>query len=188
MSLSRYPIVIALDASEYSEIVLEHALDQAARHDAPDLHVITVVKNVDDDLDDVKNRLARSVIEGLDTFRGGRPDWRTRIHVRAGKPAEEIANLAGEVKARLLVIGRYGTHHWFRSVADRVLEMVSCPTLVVGLTGRELESQEQCPACVKLREDSDGESWFCAEHAAPGRHRLSELVPGATSSSHGGVW
>lgn len=187
MSLSRYPIVIALDASEYSEIVLEHALDQAARHDAPDIHVITVVKNVDDDLDEIKNRLARSVIEGLDTFRGGRPDWRTRIHVRAGKPAEEIANLAGEVKARLLVIGRYGTHHWFRSVADRVLELVSCPTLVVGLTGRELESQDQCDACVKIREDSDGVSWFCAEHASPGRMRLTELVPGSTSS-HGGVW
>jgi nucleotide-binding universal stress UspA family protein len=186
--LPRFPIVIAIDGSEYSEIVLQHGLDQAARHDTPDLHVITVVDDTRADLEPVKDELARQVVEGLDAFDGNRPNWRTRIHVRRGKPAEEIANLAGEISARLLVIGRYGLHHRWRSVADRTIELAPCPTLVVGLAGREVSTTPQCPACVRVREESDGEVWFCADHAAPGRMRLSLLVPPTTSDLRGGIW
>lgn len=181
----RFPIVIALDGSEYSEIVLEHALDQAARHDAPDLHVITVVEKAGADLVPVKSWLARSVLEGLDAFRAGKPDWRTRLHVRVGKPDEEIVNLAAEVKADLIVIGSYGLHHARHSLANDVVASAPCPTLVVGLAGHE-EGEPQCPDCVRVREESDGERWFCSAHAAPDRMRLSTLVPSADVSF--GVW
>ncbi|MGE3457857.1 MAG: hypothetical protein AB7O24_22275, partial [Kofleriaceae bacterium] len=42
--LRRYCMVIALDQSEYAEIVLEHALDQAGRHQSLDLHFTTVIE------------------------------------------------------------------------------------------------------------------------------------------------
>ena len=42
--LRRYSMVIALDQSEYAEIVLEHALDQAGRHQALDLNFVTVME------------------------------------------------------------------------------------------------------------------------------------------------
>ena len=48
MGIQRYRIVVALDGSEYAEIVVEHALDQAARHDPVDLHLLTVVNNAAD--------------------------------------------------------------------------------------------------------------------------------------------
>jgi nucleotide-binding universal stress UspA family protein len=186
--LRRFRIVIALDDSEYSEIVLEHALDQASRHDAPDLHVLAVV----DDRTDAtitKTWLATEVLEGLDAFRAGRPDWRTRLHVRRGDPAEEIVNLAAEIDADLIVIGRYGLHHPRRSVADAVVAKAICPALVVGLTGHAVEVEAACAACVALREDSDGERWFCAEHSAPDRLRLSTLVPSSPALTHGGpLW
>lgn len=185
---NRYRIVIAVDGSQYSEIVLEHGLDQAARHDAPDLHVLAVVEE-SSGIATVKPWLAAAVLEGLDAFRAGRPDWRTRLHVRVGRPAEEIVNLAAEVDADLLVVGRYGLHHPRRSIADDVVASATCPTLVVGLTGHAVETEQPCPACAAVREQSDGERWFCASHAAPGRLRLSTLVPPSPPLTRGGsLW
>jgi len=185
----RYRIVIALDDSEYAAIVLEHGLDQASRHDAPDLHVLAVI----DDAADVaatNTRLVTSVLEALDAFRAGKPDWRTRLHVRQGEPAEEIANLASELDADLIVIGRYGLHHPRRSTADAVVATATCPTLVVaGLPGHVVEAEAPCAACAATREVSKGERWFCAEHTAPDRLRLSTLVPSSTMPTGGGpLW
>ncbi len=185
---NRYRIVIALDGSQYSEIVLEHGLDQAVRHDAPDLHMLAVVEEPSD-IPSVKTWLATAVLEGLDSFRAGRPDWRTRLHVRVGRPAEEIVNLAAEVDADLLVIGRYGVHHPRRSVADAIVAAATCPTLVVGLAGHAVEAERPCAACAAVREQSDGERWFCADHAAPDRLRLSTLVPPSPPLTRGGpLW
>jgi nucleotide-binding universal stress UspA family protein len=185
---NRYRIVIALDGSQYSEIVLEHGLDQAARHDAPDLHVLAVVDE-SSGIATAKTWLATAVLEGRDSFRAGRPGWRTRRHVRIGRPAEEIVDLAAEVDADLLVIGRYGLHHPRRSVADAVVAGATCPTLVVGLTGRAVEAEQPCPECAAMREQSDGERWFCANHAAPDRLRLSTLVPPSPPPTRGGpLW
>ena len=181
-----YRIVIALDGSEYSEIVLEHGLDQAARHDSPDLHILRVIDD-ERDLQSVKNWLATCVLEGLETFRAGRPNWRTRLHMRLGRPADEIVNLAAEVDADLLVVGRFGIHSR-HSTAERVVVAAGCPTLVVGLTGHTIDPEPQCPVCVEAREHSDGERWFCAAHSAPDHLRLSTLVPSSTSLTHGPLW
>ena len=185
-TLPRYRMVIALDGSEYAEIVLEHALDQASRHDCPDLHILRVVDDAPH-VDEVKQWLAATVLEGLETFRGDRPGWRTRLHVRVGRPVDEIVDLANEIAADLVVIGRYGNHWLRRSVADKVVAAATCPTLVVGLTQHGVEAEPQCPACVAVREASDGERWFCADHTADERIRLSALVP-STTMAHGGVW
>jgi nucleotide-binding universal stress UspA family protein len=183
---NRYRIVIALDGSEYSEIVLEHGLDQAARHDAPDLHMIAVVGEPSE-CDATKTWLATTVLEGLEAFRAGRLDWRTRLHVRIGRPAEEIVNLAAEIDADLLVIGHYGLHHPRHSVADAVISSATCPTLVVGLAGHALETERPCLGCAAVREQSDGERWFCEKHAAPDRLRLSTLVPYSPPATRGGL-
>src|SRR5687768_11291858 len=98
MMPASFSIVIALDDSEYAEIVLEHALDQARRHGAPDLHFVTVV-DTERDLDAIHDRLARFVAEGLDAFYSDADIGQTRIHVRRGRPAEEIAALAADVDA-----------------------------------------------------------------------------------------
>lgn len=179
----RYRIVVALDRSEYAELVLEHALDQAVRHDAPDLHFLTVLEARDDDPDTAKRWLAGLVLDGLDTFRGDRA-WRSYLHVRAGDPPREIADLAADVAADLLVMGRFGGHR--RELAELVIERVSCAVLVVGLSGQELGAEPPCAACAALREESDGTRWFCASHASPGRLRLTERLPSSGSVGHGG--
>ena len=187
--LQRQRILCALDLSEYAEIVLEHALDQAARAEAPELHFLTVVdRSAACEL--TKQRLAGLVIpafEGLDCTL-----WTVRLHVRVGKPADEITVLADEIHAHLVVLGRFGTHHPHRrlgSVASHVIDRVNSPTLIVGLTATSEEAVAQCPACVEVRAASGGERWFCDEHRAPERVRLTTLVsPGTLSSGGGLMW
>lgn len=177
-SLRPFPIVVALDGSEYSEIVLEHAFDQAARHDSPELHFLRVVDSKTKDLRPAEDWLTRIVIEGMETFSNSRR-CPTRVIVRRGKPEEEIPSFAAELEAGMIVIGRYGLHH--PSVADLVIRNTAIPTLIVGLSGREVDAEPQCPECVAVRRASDGERWFCATHAGD-RMRLSTLVPPITAS------
>ena len=173
--MHRYRIVVALDRSEYAEIVLEHALDQAARHDHPDLHFVTVVPD-EKRLAETKEQLAELVLEGLDAFRDHGADWHARLHVRAGKPAREIVALAQDVNADLIIVGRFGTRGGrLGSTAIAVLELATCPTLAVALVDRPIE-QPQCPDCVSVRADSDGEIWFCAKHRAPDRVTLATTI------------
>ena len=172
----RYRIVVALDLSEYAEIVLEHALDLAARYAAPDLHFVTVVEDdAKADLVDVKNRLADLVLGGLESFGNKGPDWHARLHVRAGKADDEIVALAEDVDADIVVLGRFGLHRpkkTLGSIAFRVLANAPCPVLAINLLDRAPEPP-QCAKCVQTRADSDGERWFCDEHSAPDRVTLA---------------
>lgn len=188
MTPRRYRIVIALDGSEYSEIVLEHALDQAARHESSDLHLITVAAGAGD-VDVTKRWLARIALEGLDAFATKRAAWHVRLHVCVGKAEDEIATLANDLDADLLVIGNYGIHPRRNPIATTLIERVSCPTLVVGLSGRTVEAQPSCPDCVAVREATDGERWFCDAHTSDRELHLSTLVPRSLPLSHGGpLW
>lgn len=181
----RYRIVIALDGSEYSPIVLEHALDQAARQAECDLHLVTVVNNRFD-VDTTQQWLAQTALEGLDAFEHHASGWRTRLHVRVGKPDEEIPILASEVDADLLVIGNYGLHGR-DPIASRIVERMPCATLVIGLAGHEVETVEQCPDCVAIRESSEGERWFCEAHRSDVELRMSTLLPLSTPLGRGGT-
>lgn len=192
MQRDHFRIVIALDLSEYAEIVLEHALDQAARHSSPDLHFVHVIEHDGDErAETAQASLGKLVLQGLETFGSKGHDWRARLHVRAGKPAEEIVALAGEVDADLLVVGRFGTHRALRtlgSVAHRVVENAPCATLAVTLVDRDVEAPS-CPDCAAVREDTDGERWFCDAHAAPDRVTLATtFLPSSTWVGSTTMW
>ncbi|HEY1547259.1 MAG TPA: universal stress protein [Kofleriaceae bacterium] len=185
MTSERFCILVALDDSEYAEIVLEHAIDQAARHDDVDFHAIVVVGD-EREAADAKPRLAALVGPALELLRG---KWRAHVHVRAGEPANEIANLAADVRADLIVVGRFGLHHPHKplgSIATAVIEAAPCPTLVVGLVDRSPDAQ-QCPACVAVRAATDGERWFCDAHSAPDRAVPATAFVRSTSFTDGGL-
>lgn len=176
----RYKIVVGIDLSEYSDIVLEHALDQAARHDAPEIHLLTVREKRKPSSDEVKQALWERVYGPLEAFNRHGTDWRAQLHVRRGKPDEQIAQLAAEIRADLIVIGQFGLHNprsAAKNLPNRILHAAVCPTLVVGMP--EVLDTKQCPVCVAVREDSDGETWFCDEHSASGRklEREQERTP-----------
>jgi len=171
-------ILVALDRSEYSEIVLEHALDQFARGDdgAGELHVLTVV---DDErhVGAARHELDQIVSEGLDTF--GVSGHAVVLHVRRGRAAAQIAGMAAELRPDLLVLGRFFHHEPVQSTSEVVLEIVDCPTLVVGIEGHVLEPQ--CMACREVRRESSGEQLFCADHAGQRMPELMSRLPSSTT-------
>lgn len=188
MTQAPYRIVVALDLFDYAEIVLEHALDQAALRDATELHFVTVVGERDD-IEAAKEKLAALALPGLD----GLPTtaWSAQLHVRRGDAREEIPDLASELRAHLLVIGRFGLHHPHRSLAltaNQIVERATCPTLVVGLSDQSPDAVAQCPACVQVRAETEGERWFCAEHTSEDRMRLSAIITKGTIEPSGLMW
>lgn len=175
----RYRIVVGIDLSEYADIVLEHALDQAARHDAPELHFLTVRERRKPSSDEIKRALWDRVYPALETFNRHGTDWRAQLHVRRGRPEVEIAGLAADLRADLIVIGQFGLHTpraSDKNVPNRVLQNAVCPTLVVGMPA-EIDTR-QCPMCAAVRDQSDGETWFCPQHAGDaGRdHLVSQMT------------
>src|SRR5688500_2023700 len=149
----RYRIVVGIDLSEYADIVIEHALDQAARHDAPELHFLTVCEHRRHSIEKCKQALWEQVYPELEAFNRHGTDWRARLHVRRGKAEIEIAEPAAEIRADLIVIGQFGLHNARTSdnnVPNRVLQQAVCPPLVVGLPAA-VDSTPQCPMCAAVR-------------------------------------
>ena len=178
----RYRIITGLDLTEYCEIVLEHALDQAARHPAPELHFLYVKekRHRKRSAEELKQRLSAIVYPALQTFSSHGVNWRARLHVRAGKPDEQIAVLAQDLQADLIVIGQFGLHNpgqTFKTTAGRVLQAAPCPTLVVGMP-HAVQHSPICGACAQVREDTEGEAWFCDAHqdTSPRDHAISPIT------------
>jgi nucleotide-binding universal stress UspA family protein len=158
-------MVVGIDLSEYSDIVLEHALDQAARHHLPELHFLTVCEHKKHSTDDYKQALWERVYSPLETFNQFGTEWRARLHVRRGKPEQQIGALAADIAADLIVVGNFGLHNprsTYKNLPNAVLNAAVCPTLVVG-TPPAMDTK-QCPACYNIRELTDCERWFCDRH------------------------
>ena len=197
-------IVVGLDLSERSDVVLERALDLASRHQASELHVLTVIRPArgqqgtevpDEELDTAYGRAQELTDVKLNDFGYGADksgDRQVFLHVRVGTPADEIADLAWEVEADQIVVGRHnGKEPRFSrvgTVTTQLLRLARCPVLVVqptdyGVT-ENLDEQRsrQCPACVAIRQETQGGTWFCQEHRG---YKLSRRVYMAHQS---GTW
>jgi nucleotide-binding universal stress UspA family protein len=157
-------ILVALDRSEYAEIVLEHALDRAVQDQAGDLHVATAVSD-ERDIDAARDSLAMITRDALDAFGEARRSF--AVHVVSGPPASAISALAQQIGADLLVVGRFHVP----SESETFVSLAPCATLVVGPDGIELEPQ--CRACEEVRRRTDAEQLFCTQHAGD---RVPELV------------
>jgi nucleotide-binding universal stress UspA family protein len=173
-----FKIVAAVDQSEYADVVLEHAFDQANRHDDAEVHVVSVIDRADGADRILRVELAQRVLRTLESFARGAATPRIWLHVRVGRPAEEIANLGAEVESDLIVVGRFGAHRRRGSVADDVLRQVIGPVLVVQLKDYDATTKLlQCPGCVTVRRESDGERWFCDAHRGVHSLNASLLLP-----------
>ena len=185
-STPRFRIVIALDRSEYAEIVFEHGIDQASRHERPDVHIVTVVAK-DALVDDAKAALAAMLIGDTDHIGAQLAEWRTWVHVLVGDPEEQVPSFAADLRADLLVIGRFGMHDRRRSTADRMIPRATCPVLVVNLKEDE-RAEPGCPACAEVRESTGAERLFCDAHTSDRDLRLSSISSWSSSSRGGSVW
>lgn len=189
MSESVYRIVVGFDFSSLSELALEKAFELASREPVAEVHVLNVlVPRLD--LTDVASAGAMHVDLGpnvSDTYQllesrvglamskwqaeTGRSFARLAVHVRTEIATSEVAQLASDLDAELVVVGTHGRRGLQRfllgSVAEAVVRQSPCPVLVVRPKAPHAETpkiEPPCPACVEERKKSGGAVLWCAEH------------------------
>jgi hypothetical protein len=90
-----------------------------------------------------------------------------------GPIAEQLAALADEIDARLVVVGTHGRRGFRRvvlgSVAEKTVRLAPCPVLVARplvepTTAGVPLVEPPCPECVATRERTQGAEWWCAAH------------------------
>src|SRR5687768_13501033 len=175
-----YIIVVGVDLSEESNLALDQAITIAGRTARSELHVVHVVSTVlpgpsvdypavapvslaaagERLREHVDRRLAEHEAE-LSAPNGRRPE-RVVCHIRLDAASEEIAQLAADLEADLVVVGTHGRRGLGRlilgSVAEGVVRAAPCPVFVVR-PKRVVEMpriEPPCPECVKTRQATAG--------------------------------
>lgn len=182
-----YRIVVGHDFSELAAQALAEAVSLAQRNHEAELHVVAVVDKEASEIVPVEDRHA-SLVKITDNMRerlitelkravgtDGKSRIPTIAHVRVGAIAEQIAALAGELSAELVVVGTHGRrglrHLLLGSVAERTVRLAPCPVLVVRPKNTHYMDnvpviEPPCPECLKAREESQGARWWCEPHQA----------------------
>jgi nucleotide-binding universal stress UspA family protein len=143
-----YVIVVGIDYSEASHLALRHAFQTACERHQTEVHVLHVqtatqaYPHADPAAKDVLaralERLQGFVRTELASFQEAQRRPETGLagpvsHVRDRAPAEEIAQLASDLRADLVVVGTHGRAGEARlgSVEHAVVTLAPCPVLIV---------------------------------------------------------
>jgi len=177
-----FRVLVGIDFSEIAALALADAIEEVASRPLAELHLATVFdsdhleivpledrkKSLSGIADSLAERLASTAAAAWDRHRTLIPSTKpapTFAHVRVGAIAEQLATLAADVHADLVVVGTHGrrglTRLMMGSVAERTVRLAPCPVLVVR--PRDV-THEPCAACVNARAASVGASWWCATH------------------------
>ena len=168
-----FVLVVALDLAdtESGGYALDQATRIATRVPGSQLHVLHVCTS------DVKSEtlgLLRHYVSEKATALGGLTTQTVAVHVRKGEAAHEIAQLATDLCADLIVVGTHKTPHlknlFVGSTAERVMASAKCPVVVAGPRPEPQPShviviEPACPACVQARFESRGRTWWCTRHS-----------------------
>lgn len=183
-------IVVGVDFSEASELAVQQAFLMAAERQNVEVHLINVVQTygtqvtyempVDASalavltITEARSRFRRYADEALARFQAQHPNLgftRVVAHVRFDAIADEIAQLAADLEADLVVVGTYGRRGLSRlllgSSAEAVVRLAPCPVLVVRPKAVPAEApriEPPCPRCLDARRASDGAELWCEQH------------------------
>ncbi len=188
-----YVIVVGIDYSPASDLALDNAFELAAARPGAEVHVVNVVRLygaqalVDGpyepsgftsvSLADAKAQVGRYADQQWGKFVAQRAAssaeglGRVHAHLRLEAPAEEIAQLAADLEADLVVVGTHGRRGIARlllgSVAEAVVRLAPCPVFVVrpkALPEEAPRIEPPCPRCVEARQASAGAEYWCEQH------------------------
>jgi nucleotide-binding universal stress UspA family protein len=130
-------ILFATDFGLGAEREAAYAFSFAQEHQA-NLTLLHVVARGEDYSEEGLALKGQAVTRELEEFvpAGGELWCKTEFRMRLGKPVEEILQVAGEMKADLIVIGaKHGkglaAGHALRTIASRVVRGAPCPVLTV---------------------------------------------------------
>jgi nucleotide-binding universal stress UspA family protein len=161
-----------IDSSGYA---LDHGARIAMRIDRSEMHVVHVLapKATDELAKDTKRWLER-YITAKATALAGLARQSVGVHVRSGDAAHEIARLASDVAADMILVGTHKAPHlktlFVGSTAERLLANTSCPVFVAGPRPKPEPShviviEAACDDCLRTRRATQGRSWWCPRHS-----------------------
>jgi nucleotide-binding universal stress UspA family protein len=182
-----YTAIVGIDFSDLSNQALDQALEVTGLH-AGEVHVVYVEPDLPQNtmllaplveptpatalLEQVRLRATERL--AAVQARGTLGVKRVVVHVRHGSAAEEIAQLAADLDADLVVVGSHGRRGLSRvllgSVAERVSRLARCPVWIIRpkdhqAINRAPEIEPPCPQCVARRAATNGAELWCARHA-----------------------
>ncbi|MEZ4223686.1 MAG: universal stress protein [Polyangiaceae bacterium] len=186
-----YIVVVGVDFSETGDVALAHAFERASDAYEGELHVINVARAYGPmvhleiggeietlSMEEASARLKEFVESRLEAFVRAREAAKLPVfaravtHLRLDAPAEEIAQLASDLEADLVIVGTHGRRGMRRlllgSVAEGVVRLAPCPVLVVRPKNEEArvpDIEPPCQDCVKVRQETGGEQLWCARHS-----------------------
>lgn len=154
-------ILLATDFSQYSARALNYALGVASRYKSQ-LHLFHCIdpapyRLADPDVvwkthDDIRGDLERRVEELRG--RGRAKDIEIKVAVEVGEVGEILPQTVKDIDADLIVIGTHGRTGWEKlvlgSVAEKVMDVVSCPVLTVGPSANRTRIEEFGPENILL--------------------------------------
>jgi nucleotide-binding universal stress UspA family protein len=185
-----YLIVVGVDFSPASELAVERAFELAAEQTNAEVHLVNVVQTygpqvtyempVDGSalsvltITEARTRFKAYADKAVQSFvekRGMQPCGRVVAHVRFDAIANEIAQLAADLEADLVVVGTHGRRGISRvllgSSAEATVRLAPCPVLVVrpkALPEPGPQIEPPCPLCVQERFATRGAEMWCAQH------------------------
>jgi nucleotide-binding universal stress UspA family protein len=182
-----YIALVGVDYSELGDLAFQRALEITASQPNAELHVVHVAymvlnagdvehalaSNTEQRSKELQAKLVSYVERQIAPFvQQGPPQAPSRIvpHLRWEAPADEIAQLAADLDADLVVVGTHGRRGLSRlmmgSVAENVVRLAPCPVLVVRPKGlvKVPAIEPPCPECVKTRTATEGAEFWCEQH------------------------
>ena len=177
-------VIAATDYSEHGDRAIAEAIVRVRGRPDAELHVVHVIDDMtgtwpslNPEGREAAARDAREELHGYaahfiaDLAPGDFEDGQVAIHIRVGPPAQQIARLAADLEADLLVIGTHGRRGMPRlllgSVAEKLVRISPCSVLVVRTTEPfepQMMPEPPCPKCVATRFETRGTRWWCSEH------------------------
>ena len=183
-----YVAVVGIDFSDMSNKALDQALEVTGLR-AGEVHavyvdsempldplfagVIQAVTPPEELLESVRKRAAER-LAAVQALHGKSAVKRVIVHVRRGSAADEIAQLAADLDADLVVVGSHGRRGVSRlvlgSVAERVSRLARCPVWIIrpkahDASERIPEIEPTCRDCLKRRDETNGAELWCARHS-----------------------
>jgi len=180
-------ILVGIDFSELGDRALRAGISLAAAaggetevhavYIEPTLEGTPVSKRDVTKLDDDVSRLRERVANELEAYKkehGAPPVQEIVAHVGRGSPAPELARIAAQLRAGLIVVGTHGRRGLRRailgSVAEYLVRIATCPVLVMrAIDHAQAEELPDvaplCAECAKVRDQTLGKELWCITHA-----------------------
>jgi nucleotide-binding universal stress UspA family protein len=186
-----YVIVVGVDFSAASELAVQRAFELANEQALAEVHLVNVVQTYgvqvayEMPLDGsaltvltiaeararFKQYADQALARFLETRSGSRPFGRVVAHVRFDAIATEIAQLAADLEADLVVVGTHGRRGLARALlgssAEATVRLAPCPVLVVrpkAVPELPPRIEPPCPLCLEARRATGGAELWCEQH------------------------